>query len=571
MRKLCSMFLAVLMCGCRLPIKDVASSFVYRDAHTSAVPAPHTDLMFSELEDTVPNVTLEIARVEELRFRIERGELSGTRAKTQLDRHRETWREIETAAALAYVRYCKNVNDEPRKQANDLLTVQTETLHALLIRTELLLTSDPALSYDSETIAALQRAASLYDPALEPLRKEERELVGAYEAAAQNFTIEAYGRTWTKEQILTDPTLTYDSFKPLYEAYLSAYNKAVGSYYIKLIDVRNRIAASSGYPSYAEYAYARYGRDYSTDETAAMSEAVKTAFVPLLIALQPAFFDAQMRLSCGTFKKDATMARVKETLLTILPEFSEPWTYMTSHGMYDFGISETRMQGSFTTYFPAYGAPFLFSSWDDSYAMPSTLLHECGHYASFFWNGENAADALDLAEVDSQGLELLTLPAYDRLYGALADAAETANLFYALYIVLDGCMEDAFQQYAYHTKNVTLDMLNAEYGRLCRAYGLYDLGLDALAWTEVPHTFQSPMYYISYSTGMLAALGLFALQQKNRTAAVEAYRSILHRKAQTNFRDAVVRVGLLDPFDPQAIEQSASVIRKITTLKGNDM
>ena len=567
MKKLVSLFLAaVLLCGCATKLNAVASSYVGGNPVEEAQAAPfHTELSFSALSDAAPNAALTIEKVKELLFRIERGELSPVDAKKLTEQYEDAYRELETAAALAYVRYCFDVTDAARKEAYDALCVQTETLYALLVQINLLLAENPALSdeYDAQTKAALQHEKSLHDPSLEALHIEERALTGAYEAAAQGFTIEAQGRTWTREQILNDPTLSYDSFKPLYEAYLNAYNRCVGEIYLKLIDVRNRIAKACGYPSYAEYAYALYARDYTPDDTARLGECIRLAVVPLFTALQEQVFDAQIRLSCGTFRQEATMARVAETLTAILPELNEPWTYMLSHGMIDCTSSERRMQGSFTTYFASYGAPFLYSSWDGSYTMPTTLLHEFGHYASYYRNGEAAADSLDLCETDSQGLELLAFSEYDRLYGALADAAKTANLFYALYVLLSGSMEDAFQQYAYHTEGVTLEQLNAEYGRLAEAYGLMDLGLDALSWTEIPHTFRSPLYYISYSMGMIPALELYLRAKTDRDAATTAYRTILLRQSGNTFREALIGAGLQDPFDIGAFFRMIDSIERI--------
>ena len=570
MKKLVSLLLALLLCactGCSPSLKTVLNSYVGIAAHIpkETEPIAHTSLSFSDLPDEVPNVKLEIERMKELRFRIERGELTGTQAKAQLDRREQAYREIETAAALSYVRYCADVTDAKRKEAYDLLSVETDTLYALLVETHLLLSKDPTLSevYDAETVEELKRADSLYSPSIDSLRKEERTLVGAYEAAAQGFTVEMYGRSWTKEQILTDSTLSYESLIPLYEAYMNAYNKEAGTIFLKLIDVRNRIAQSFGYPSYVEYAYALYDRDYTPLDTQALAERIQKRIVLLFTEMQDQIFSAQMRLSCGTFSEAATMERIRDAITTMLPELSEPWTYMTSHGMIDVSASEHRMAGSFTTYFASYEAPFLFSTWDDSYSMVSTLLHEFGHYASYYRNGEAASASLDLCEVDSQGMELLAVSEYDRLYGALADAARTANLFYALYVLLSGSMEDAFQQYAYRTEHVTTEQLNAEYGRLCDAYGLSDLGLDAYAWTEIPHTFQSPLYYVSYCTGMLTAWQLLVLSKRDRAAALDAYRSILDRKNGESFREVVRGAGLDDPFDADAFRKLTDAMERI--------
>ena len=129
-------------------------------------------------------------------------------------------------------------------------------------------------------------------------------------------------------------------------------------------------------------------------------------------------------------------------------------------------------------------------------------------------------------------------------------------------MLIDSCVEDAFQRYAYHTPNVTVEMLNREYGRLCAAYGLADLGLSELAWTEVPHTFRSPMYYISYGTGMLAALELFTRAKTDPEGAKEIYRRILLRDGGP-FREIVQGAGLSDPLAPETVDLLAEKLTAI--------
>lgn len=153
---------------------------------------------------------------------------------------------------------------------------------------------------------------------------------------------------------------------------------------------------------------------------------------------------------------------------------------------------------------------------------------------------------------------MLAVSQYDLLYGALSDAAETVSLFNALYVLISGCMEDSFQQYAYHTDGVTTEMLNREYERLCEDFGLKELGLTAFSWTEVPHTFQQPMYYISYCTGMLAALELYG--EGERAATV--YSTILHREKDSEFRTLMMQSGLSDPLDPDTVDTVAETVKR---------
>ena len=521
----------------------------------------HTDLSFSGLSDSGTDAALEIARAKELQFRIARGELAGTRAQEALETRANALNRLRTDEAIAYVRYCLDVTNVENRRKYDTLTVQLQTLACILTDISLMLAKDPELKdvYDGETLEALLRADALSDPAVLPLLERERALEGDYEALPGKLTVNLNGREWTGDEILSDPTLSIDDFTYLYESYSKLFNAEAGAIFLELIAVRNEIAVTLGFDSYADFMYACYNRDYTPQDAAQLSERVKVAIVPLFSEMRSDFFSAGAQLYGMVFEEEPTMERIGSVVAEILQELSEPWEYMLAHSMYDLGTNETRMPGSFTTYFEDYGAPFLFSSWTNGFEMPSTVIHEFGHYASFYLNAGAVygANSLDLAEIDAQGLELLSVLRYDTLYNDLSGAAETAQIFYALYTLIDGCMEDAFQQFAYGQETPTIEALNAEYGRLAEAYGLDLLGADARSWTQIAHTFQSPFYYISYAAGMTAALELYLSARRDPNAAGKAYRAVLMRERGARFSETLHAAGLSDPFATETIKKLA--------------
>lgn len=570
MKRIGSLLLGVLLLlsGCA-PLDTVAASYLGVRVPSAngrgANEQPHTDLCFSALPDDAATLDPELARSKELLLRIDMGELSGRAAQRALEQRIDAYKALRTAASIAYVRYCRDIADGARKTAYDRLSNGLNALGTLLLDAQSMLCRDPALSdvYDAETVDAIERERRLHDASLQPLIEREQALIGAYDALA-SLTVSADGREWTRDAILSDASLDYAAFSELWRTYRHAYNERAGAIFLELIETRNAQARALGFDSYVAYGYAQYGRDYTPADAQRLSETVKSELVPLFTALVPAFYEATVRLGCGTFSVEPTLKRTETVVKSLLPELKEPWDYMLSHGMYDFATGETRMSGSFTTYFETYGAPFLFTSWDDSYEMPTTLLHEFGHYAGYYLCGAQrmaGRDPLDLAELDSQGLEMLAVPAYETLYGALTDAARFYTLTTALYAILTGCMEDAFQQYAYTAKAPTVETLNAQYEALARAYGLYDMGLSGESWTEISHTFRSPMYYISYAAGMLAAVQLRMLAETDRDAACDAYRTVLMRPIGATFSNVIRCAGLKSPFDAESVRALAAYVK----------
>lgn len=536
--------------------------------------AYHTELTFGELKVSGTDAALEIARAKELLFRIERGELTGIRAQDALDARTEAYRKLQTDASIAYVRYCIDVTNEANKQAYDALSIDVETLRGSLVDAALLLKDDPALQayYDAETVKALLREDTLSDPSVLPLIEKERALVGEYEALSEQLRIEYKGKAWTGDEILSDPALSAEDFERLYELYLERFNTEAGTIFLELIPVRNEIAAALGYDSYADYRYACFGRTYSPEEARQLSAQVQRTLVPLLSEFAGDFLPAAVQLYGMTFEPGPTMERIGVAVTELLPVLSEPWEYMISHRMYDLGADLFRMPGSFTTYFPEYGAPFLFGEWTSGFESITTVVHEFGHFASYYLNGDSlaAGNVLDFAEIDSQGLELLTVLRYDTLYGDRAEAAGKAELFFALFALIDGCAEDAFQQYAYAQQEPTLAMLNAEYSRICSGYGLDALGREGRSWTQIQHTFQSPFYYISYATGAIAALELYLKGRTDQKNAADAYYTILTRTDKTELNEVLSSAGLHDPFASETVETLAAGMRGICRDRGND-
>ena len=232
------------------------------------------------------------------------------------------------------------------------------------------------------------------------------------------------------------------------------------------------------------------------------------------------------------------MAAMEQAAERAVPGAGEAWRYMIKLGLYDSQRYEQRLQGSFTTYLSNYSCPFLFTQWEDDASSVFTVIHEFGHFLSYYTNPEGtyyAPEDLDLAETDAQGFELLMLPQYEALLGRYATAARLCWLMNALYAILSGFMEDEFQQRAYGLEHPTVESLNRLYGELSKEYGFDRLfGYEGREWTEIGHTFQFPFYYVSYGVSMLGAMALVRDGNKG-------YRRSLKRKAGESFTEVVGR------------------------------
>ena len=180
------------------------------------------------------------------------------------------------------------------------------------------------------------------------------------------------------------------------------------------------------------------------------------------------------------------------------------------------------------------------------------MFHEMGHYANAFYqeNSLNASDDLDLAEVQSQGLELLSTKFYPDLFGeGLADKLEFSLVYRMLYTILSGCLYDEFQQRVYAESDLTPERCCEIYMELLENYGLETETDSDIDWMDVPHNFEDPFYYLSYAVSAIGALNIYTLLQQDEEAAMDTYLSICAMSlSQYSFQDAMQDAGFSDPF-----------------------
>lgn len=473
---------------------------------------------------------------------------------------KERYLALDSAAAQAYLIYCADVTHNGAAEAYETLSEQTNTIETQLIDLALMLSEqENACRFSESELAALCARDALLSPEVLPITRRERALEAEYERMPASFSVEYGGKSWTRTDIEQDETLSFLSYFELVEKYYSAYNARAGTLFLMLRDARLELAAALGFASYPAYRYAVYGRDYTPEEAAAFCERVKTTLVPLYLEAYAGFSNDLSYLYGAAFPADDAFLRLRQALSASFSPLLPAWDGMLSLGLYDTSVSDRKMTGSFTTYLSAYRAPYLYTSWNDTCDSVFTLVHEFGHFASYWSEPPDdvfAQQSLDLAEVDSQGLELLMMREYGTLFGRYAHAARLHMLLGALYAVIAGCMEDTFQQWAYANPEADVAALNNAYYGIAADFGFTALyGYSGLEWVMIDHTFLSPLYYISYAVSMTGALSLWQRFEARPRAALRAYLGIRERRGGDALRSVLQRNGVADPFAEQTLPE----------------
>ncbi len=367
-----------------------------------------------------------------------------------------------------------------------------------------------------------------------------------------------------------DLTMAYSQLMLGAEDSASVYNEAA-ELYIKLLANRKKQMAYSDedYDSYMQMTYeATYGRDYSVEEARAYRELVKKYFVPISNSIV-----SEDNLDAIVSLYDLPAPSVEDQLQamsTYIPqvssEFQPALDHFINNHLYDIGASNTKASMGFTVGLYSYRVPFIFNSPSESFYDYTTMFHEFGHYNEMYHHAASAImseSSMDVSEIHSQGLELLMLAYGDHIYGSKYHQA--ADTLYELYSmcgsVVEGALYDEFQDRAFQLENPSVDDLSKIAKEVYEAYGYNPE--DYMGWIQVSHTFESPFYYISYSTSALGALEIFSIDQENHEEALDKYFKLTAVDEGLGLKEALETVGLPNVMEEETMVKIVDTIAEI--------
>lgn len=490
--------------------------------------------------------------------------------------------ELATMNTLAYIRHSQNVMDEDA--AEELAYCEaayTEVADAVsqLARDALRSPCGEIFKKNmSEEDAAYYLNYTNMSEEQMSLLAQELALETRYNQAAASLSVAYGGKDWTGSSAylaLAAGELSAEEYSAIQQAYVEKQNSILGGIYLEMIPLRRKLAKSSGYDAYPDYAYsAVYQRDFTPEDIRAFHKAVKEGgfyrISDSLTMLASAGLDKE--LYYGDYTGDDTIELVEGYIGQMSSEMAEAYDYMRRHGLYDIKAASYKDGSGYTTILTSYGAPFFFNTPSGFFGDFTTMVHEFGHYNHFYWvvaDLEGEAKSNDLAEVHSQGLELLFSHWYEDIFGESAQFALDFLMANLVQVICEGALHDEFQQYAYTTENVTLEQLNRKYRQLCAEYGMVD-GDDPREmlydWVQIPHTFVSPCYYISYA---VSAAGAFAFwldaQQGEYFNAVDDYLRFTALPGEFGFQASFEELKMDNPLAPAYLAELAQTLR--TALK----
>ena len=361
----------------------------------------------------------------------------------------------------------------------------------------------------------------------------------------------------------------------LFEEYETALEEAksdddlletAGGIYLKLVKMRTEEAKEAGYDSYADYAYeSSYDRAYSCDDAQALCDAVKKYskdFVELESLGSSLFSYEDVNLT-----GDELVGKLRDCVAEIGDFAAEGVDYMQKNGLYDGGSGSGRLESCYTACGYSTMTPYIFQTYEGARNF-TTISHEFGHFMAYY--EAEAPDniffaklnAMDVAEMQSNGLQALCTFLYDKVYDEdyLVLEAQAYNIDDLAFGVISGCMIDEFERRVYENPDMTVDECDALFDTVAKEYfGDYAKYYEGY-WVQVYHIFEAPLYYISYATSSLPALELFAIGQDDFDKAAGIWKDLICEVGpfETDYFSVIDREGLTRFSDTEGVAKIIS-------------
>ena len=340
--------------------------------------------------------------------------------------------------------------------------------------------------------------------------------------------------------------------------YERAKSKRAAELFCELIKVRDDIAEAMGYEDYREYAYELRGHDYSPEELDTLIYEISQYTVPVYQALEAAAFGGYFRHTTGiNVTRESVINGLYKAYADMDKDIADAYAFMLASGLYDVEPkAQNRKDGAFTLYLTELDAPFVFTTLTSNVTDYSTLSHEFGHFYELFSRGTSSS-SLDLSEVSSQALELLTLTRLDSVmnaeeykyvyYSSMRDALLTL-ITQGFYAKLESLI------YELDGDEVTEENLNRLVRDAAKEMHLNPSVYTNLSSVLIDHLVLYPFYVQSYCTSLAVSLDIFFDECERAGEGVRIYNALVKRDGYEEFCEMLEVCGLDLPFDKNMLK-----------------
>jgi len=316
--------------------------------------------------------------------------------------------------------------------------------------------------------------------------------------------------------------------------------------------------------------YNLYNRDYTVEQASETAADVLLNIVPLKEKLSESITDDPMyeKILAGTGPEIDAYLLLKEYGPRISAGTAESVNKLFSEELYKAASGKECYDGSYTVSLSGEQSAYMYTFLCHDYYDLITVTHEFGHFHSD-WRDQTPVyiqtNNVDLAESQSQSMEMLFTAYYDEIYKDDAPLFEKLALLNLLDSVTAGLAVGEFEyRVMQNADSWTPEDVVECYSDLNEQY---NIGTELY---QITHLFEQPGYYVSYGISALPAIQIYAVMQNDFDKAVEMYdclSSFSSLSGETPFMEAMEIVGFRNPFDSDTMTYIAETIsQRLDTL-----
>lgn len=435
--------------------------------------------------------------------------------------------------------------------------------------------------YGSSGAEDMQMSAQSSSKEILSLQEQEKKL------EAQYYYEYAQATVTTPEGEVLFSSLEPQGQTAYYSQFIDRYNQTLGELYLELVSLRDQMAQLLGYDSYTEVADLNMHRSsYTREQIQQFRELLKQTLVPVYGGYLEDFYRrAENQTSAGYVYlmgepsptpqgdwKD-TLERFSQVFSKMALETGECYEYLFSHGFIDAQPSQTKANVTFSTLIYSLNTPFLFANMDGSENDVYSISHEFGHCFAIWEQlkrgSRSEGRSMDVCEIHSQAMQMMTLPYYEAFYGEDADVARRYDVFTIVSGILTAALNDEFQEQIYRQPQMTVDQLNELYLELALEYGLVvespysDLETFSKGWFTTNQYFDTPFYAIDYSLSGCVALEFLQRSMEDSQGALDTYLVLVRQDAGYDFLTALEKTGLQSPFSEEQLVELSELLEDV--------
>ena len=424
----------------------------------------------------------------------------------------------------------------------------------------------------------LQMSSQASSEEILSLQEQEKKLVAEYYYEYAQATVS------TPEGEVLFSSLDAEGQSAYYNQFIQKYNQQFGELYLELVSLREQMAQALGYDSYTQVADLDMLRNsYTREDIKTFREDIKQTIAPVYRSYLEDFYrraenrdqpgyvyllGEQSPVPQGSWQE--TLDQFEQLYQQMSEQTEECYSYLLSHEFIDAEPSQTKANVTFSTLIYSLNTPFLFANMNGSAENVFSISHEFGHCFAMWQQlklgSQQEGRSMDVSEIHSQAMQMLTLPYYEIFYGEDAGTARKYDVYTMVAGILTAAMNDEFQEKIYENPQMTVQELNELYKELAMEYGLvvespyFDMESFSMGWFTTNQYFDTPFYAIDYALSGCVAMEFLQMGLEDYTKALETYLSLVQQNSDYDFMTVLEETGLSSPFETEQMEALAQTM-----------